>query len=297
MGSVPEPVTSATPPPSNDRLRRAAAGRIVRRGGPFVGGMLAMLVALVAYGIVVPAHSLTRDDVAGQIASALASVTPPPAWSEVVYQAIAPSFVIVQSTRPRDGTAPAASQAGGPQPSGSTDSLGSGVIVDAAGDILTALHVVAGATSIRVTFADGSQSDATLSSQQPDHDIAVLAPSQLPATVAPATLGNPRSIQVGEDAYLVGNPFGLAGSMSAGVVSGLDRSFRNPETGVNLTGLIQFDAAANPGNSGGPLLNRDGQVVGIVTALINPTGQDVFVGIGLAVPIDVAGRAAGLPPD
>ena len=299
---LPEPAPPLDPASAAglSRRGRAIARGAVRRAFPFVGGIAVTLIALLAYGIVVPARPLTRGDVADEIASALASVTPPPAWSELVYQAIAPSFVIVESSRSAAGTGgsgiagPAPS---GATPSGATETLGSGVVVDAGGDILTALHVVSGAATIRVTFADGSQSVATVASQQPDHDVAVLRASQLPPVVVPATLGNPRSVQVGDDAYLVGNPFGLAGSMSAGVVSGLGRSFRNPETGLVMSGLIQFDAAANPGNSGGPLLNRAGQVVGIVTALINPTGQDVFVGIGLAVPIDVAGRAAGLPPD
>jgi S1-C subfamily serine protease len=85
--------------------------------------------------------------------------------------------------------------------------------------------------------------------------------------------------------------------MSAGVISGFDRSFQPPNSKQRLQGLIQIDAAVNPGNSGGPLLNRDGQVIGIVTALVNPTKQDVFIGIGFAVPINVAGAAAGLPPD
>jgi S1-C subfamily serine protease len=102
-------------------------------------------------------------------------------------------------------------------------------------------------------------------------------------------------MRIGSEAYIVGNPFGLYGSLSAGVVSGLDRTFQLPNGGREIKGLIQVDAAINPGNSGGPLLDRNGQVVGIVTALVNPTGQDVFIGIGLAVPIDVAGGAAGLP--
>jgi S1-C subfamily serine protease len=95
----------------------------------------------------------------------------------------------------------------------------------------------------------------------------------------------------------VGNPFGLTSSFTSGVISGLNRSFQLPNNGAVLQGLIQFDAAVNPGNSGGPLVNRYGQVVGIVDALVNPTNQDVFIGIGLAVPIVTAGGGAGLPPD
>jgi S1-C subfamily serine protease len=113
----------------------------------------------------------------------------------------------------------------------------------------------------------------------------------------PAVLGNPRSVQVGSDAYVVGNPFGLTGSITAGVISGLDRTFQEPNGGPLLKQLIQVDAAVNPGNSGGPLINRAGEVIGIVTALVNPTKGDFFIGIGLAVPIDVAGGAGGLPQD
>jgi len=94
----------------------------------------------------------------------------------------------------------------------------------------------------------------------------------------------------------MGSPFGLYGSMSVGVISALDRSFQMPGSDQVLTGLFQIDAAVNPGNSGGALTDREGHVIGIVTALINPTDDDVFIGIGLAVPIDVAGGAAGLPP-
>ena len=123
----------------------------------------------------------------------------------------------------------------------------------------------------------------------------MLQPDNVPAVIAPAVLGNPAALRIGSEVFAVGNPFGLYGSISDGVVSGLERSFRDPETEIVHTGLIQIDAAVNPGNSGGPLLDRDGRVVGIVTALINPTEQHVFIGIGLAVPIDVAGGGAGLP--
>ena len=176
------------------------------------------------------------------------------------------------------------------------DGLGTGVVINAGGDILTSLHVVTNTTAITLTFADGTESIAEVIATQPDHDIAVLRASQPPALVVPATLGNPNAMRVGDEAFAVGHPFGLYGSMSTGVISGFNRSFRPPDSSQRLRGMIQIDAAVNPGNSGGPLLNRYGQVVGIVTGLVNPTDNNFFVGIGFAVPIDVAGGAAGLPP-
>jgi S1-C subfamily serine protease len=173
-----------------------------------------------------------------------------------------------------------------------SEDLGTGVIVDAQGDILTALHVVSSAIAIKVTFADGTTSAATIESSDPTHDIAVLTAARLPAVVVPAVLGG--SPQIGDQAFAVGNPLGLVASLSAGVISGLDRSFK-VAGGRMLNGLIQFDAAVNPGSSGGPLLNAKGQVIGIVTGLANAAGTDEFAGIGFAVPISTAGRAAGAP--
>jgi S1-C subfamily serine protease len=273
------------PPRSEVRTGPTRLGRLrarLRGAALFVAGALAVLAALVVYGLLVPPPPpLTRADVADTVAQALASATPAPPRSELAYADIRPSLVLIE----------AHGAAGAPD----TGSLGSGVVIDDQGDILTSLHVVAGAATITVTFADASTSPAQVAVSRPETDIAVLHPDRLPDGLQPATLGNPGAIRIGSEAYVVGNPFGLYGSMSAGVVSGLDRSFRLPATGKELTGLIQVDAAVNPGNSGGPLLNGDGQVIGIVAALINPTREDVFVGIGLAVPIDVAGGAAGLP--
>jgi S1-C subfamily serine protease len=128
--------------------------------------------------------------------------------------------------------------------------------------------------------------------------MAVLKADQLPAQLVPATLGNPNAMRVGDEVYAVGNPFGLYSSITGGIISGLNRSFQAPGSSQELTGLIQIDAAVNPGNSGGPLLNRAGQVIGIVEGIANPTGQDVFIGIGFAVPITTAaGGILGSPPD
>jgi len=258
---------------------------------------VAALVALELYGAATPGpRPLTQQDVASAVAQQLASMTPAPALSQTAYQAVEPSLVLVETQVATSTATPSVS----PAPVGAVTaggSLGSGVVVDSSGDILTALHVVAGASSIEVTFADGTRSAAQVQTTQPLNDIAVLRASQPPAQLQPAVLGNPRSVQVGSEAFVLGNPFGLSGSISAGVISGLNRSFQLPNNGPLLQGLIQVDAAVNPGSSGGPLVNRDGQVIGIVSALINPTSQDVFIGIGLAVPIDVAGGAAGLPLD
>jgi len=119
---------------------------------------------------------------------------------------------------------------------------------------------------------------------------------QLPGMLIPAILGNPGSMRVGDEAFAVGNPFGLYGSMSAGVISGFNRTFQPSDSEQRLEGLIQVDAAVNPGNSGGPLLNRSGQVIGIVTGIVNPSEQNFFVGIGFAVPINIAVSGMGSPP-
>jgi S1-C subfamily serine protease len=258
----------------------------LRRLVPFATGAAAMLLVVLLIVTLAPRPApVSPADVQKSIADALASMTPAPAFSEVAYQAVRPSLVLIETT--------------GQQPAGTAEEkggLGSGVVVSLAGDILTSLHVVDGAATIQVTFADGTKSSAQVVASNPDEDIAVVRAVQPPATIVPAVLGDPGSVHEGMEAFAVGNPFGLVGSISVGVVSGLDRSFKRPNTDKVLHGLIQVDTAVNPGNSGGPLVDRDGRVIGIVTALINPTDDDVFIGIGLAVPIDVAGGAAGLPP-
>jgi len=292
-----------------------------RKALPFVAGVIAAFAAILLYSALFPPPKpLNADDVNQSIAEAMASATPIPAYSSLVYQQILPSLVFVEVHTPGkpnvdgeddkdgeddtekssvptpEGAENAPDAKGTPEPNDGMNGLGSGVIINTNGEVLTSLHVVTNATDIRLTFADGTESVAQIIDIQPDHDIAVLHPFILPKVLVPAVLGNPRAMRIGDEAYAVGHPFGLYGSMSSGVISGFERTFRVQNSNQRLEGLIQIDAAVNPGNSGGPLLNRVGQVIGIVTGLANPTDQSFFVGIGFAVPIDVAGGGAGVPP-
>jgi S1-C subfamily serine protease len=174
--------------------------------------------------------------------------------------------------------------------------IGTGVVIVDTGVILTNLHVVYGAQRIRVTFADGTESDAEVVGERAEHDLAVLQAKELPDDLMPATIRSTNGLRPGDPVVAVGFPFGIGPSASYGVISGLKREYRSASGKRVLTNLIQFDAAANPGNSGGPLVTADGEVVGIVTGLLNPTEQRVFIGIAFAVPIENAAGAVGLNP-
>ena len=228
---------------------------------------------------------------------------PLPSATAAAYQAIIPSVVRVvgePAERPADGKAARA----GEGPAGPNDeddphrgrSVGTGVVIVQNGLILTNLHVVAGAERITVTFMDGSESEAVVINRQPENDLAVLQAKTLPDDLHPATMRSTAGLSPGDAVVAVGFPYGIGPSASAGVISGLKREFRSPQGQRLLTNLIQFDAAANPGNSGGPLVTLDGHVVGIVTAIMNPEGHSTFIGIGFAVPIENAAAAAGMPP-
>jgi len=175
-------------------------------------------------------------------------------------------------------------------------SIGSGVVIVDKGVILTNFHVVAGAKKLFVTFFDGMESEADLVGVFPENDLAVLKARRIPDDLPAATLGSSRRLKPGDEVIAVGFPFDIGPSVSAGVVSGLNREFRAPKGERSLKNLIQFDAAANSGNSGGPLITMDGEVVGIVTAILNPNGAGTFIGIGFAVTIEGAGAAIGIPP-
>ena len=174
--------------------------------------------------------------------------------------------------------------------------VGTGVVIKDDGTILTNFHVIAGAKKLQITFFDGTQTEASVVSVQVDKDLAVLKPQKIPDDLEAAVLGSSQQLLPGDAVVAVGFPYGIGPSVSSGVVSGLNRQFKSPDGQQTLQGLIQFDAAANPGNSGGPLVNMSGEVVGIVTAILNPTSARTFIGIGFATTIESAGSAVGLPP-
>ncbi|WP_433087959.1 S1C family serine protease [Dactylosporangium sp. CA-052675] len=238
-------------------------------------GVGVVVLAIVATGILAfraggegAAPAATRPS-----AAASPSASGPPTTAQI-YQAVAPSVVTIETTLPDGGA------------------TGTGVVANAAGMILTAFHVVKGGTAIKVRFADGTESAARVAGSNAELDIATLTPATLPDVLVPAVLGNSGRIAVGNDVVAIGNQLGLTSSTTTGVISGLDRAAANPD-GTKLTGLIQFDAAVNPGSSGGPLVNAKGEVIGIVVALANPTSAGTFVGVGFAVPIGAALGSTG----
>ena len=193
---------------------------------------------------------------------------------------------------------PAAEAAAGVAPAEEPPSgEGTGVVIVDDGTILTNLHVVLGAQRLSVVFHDGMESEAEFVGAHPDKDLAIIRAKKIPDDLPPATMGSTANLKPGDEVVVVGFPFGIGPSVSAGVVSGLGRTFTAPgEKRTPLSGLIQFDAAANPGNSGGPLVTMDGEVVGIVTAILNPTPARTFIGIGFATTMESAGAALGVPP-
>jgi S1-C subfamily serine protease len=269
---APEPVPAPRPRTRRARLRAWLRARSRRERAEL---LLTALLVVSAAALVVAA--LPKDVQLGTVDTA--RPTPTPTVPEL-YAKLAPTVVTVRAELP-DGTS----------------ALGSGVIVDEDADILTALHVVADARRLTVTFSDGLTVEARIFARQPENDIAGIRALGHPDGMAVATLGNPSTLSVGDEAIVIGNPFGLSRSLSTGVISGLHRSVQPPGAAKPMTELIQFDASVNPGNSGGPLFDRNGDVVGIVSGLANPNGQASFAGIGFAVTIQAAGAAVGLPPD
>jgi S1-C subfamily serine protease len=259
--------------------------RLARHGvavGFLAGLAVAALVLGAQWRLGVPAATLTQKDVDAAVLHTLETRSLPSPAARA-YAAVQPSVVLVRGQRDGDDA-------------DIERSVGTGVVIVDSGVILTNLHVVSGADKISLRFADGTESEASVISVQHENDLAVLQAKTLPDDLQAATMRSTGDLAPGDQVVAVGFPFGIGPSASAGVVSGLRRDYLSPQGKRVLTNLIQFDAAANPGNSGGPLVTMDGEVVGIVTAILNPGEQRTFIGIGFAVPIENAASGAGLSP-
>jgi serine protease DegQ len=306
--AAPQPADAATAaPPAAALAAPSPALPRRRRWRPAMLATLALLVAVAAlwqFGPKLP-KPLTQRDIDRAVLHTLTK-TPLPAPAAKAFAAVRGSVVkVVGYSRPEAKAGESKSDAKankgrnfvGPEYEEPDErGVGTGVVIVDNGTILTNLHVVYGARRIKVIFADGLESDADIVGLQPENDLAVLKARKIPDDLMAATMRSTGDLQPGDRVTAVGFPFGIGPSVSHGVVSGLKREFRSPEGQRILTNLIQFDAAANPGNSGGPLVTDDGEVVGIVTAIYNPTAERFFVGIGFAVPIENAAQAAGMPP-
>jgi S1-C subfamily serine protease len=310
--------------------RYATSGAAMKR--VTIYGCVSMAVVLVfaagvgaAWLMRTPQRALTQADIDSAVLHTLETKSLPSRTARAA-EAIRESVVAVRSFPPAEETAEAASspqakqdppatrpKSSPPKPSppkprdeaamdnppgGKPEGrhIGSGVVVTESGIVMTNYHVVAGARRLEVTFYDGRTSEAVVLQAMPDKDLAIIQAKAIPDDLPAATLGSSRDLAPGSEVVAVGFPFGIGPSVSAGVVSGLDREFISPDNKEHLDKLIQFDAAANPGNSGGPLVNMDGEVVGIVTAILNPNKSGTFLGIGFAITIESAGGSLGASP-
>jgi S1-C subfamily serine protease len=289
-----EAVSSVAAPAPRFRLPRP--GRKIRIAGVAVAAILAVAAAWLWLPQI---RGMSQAEVQAMVQKQIEAAAKPDASD--AFEIIRPSIVRVRAIA--SIADPPTSLGGGrgpedepPSPGDPQGSIGTGVVIVDNGTILTNLHVVRGAQRIKVMFYDGMESEARVIGERPEHDLAVLKAEKIPDDLLPATMRSTAGLRPGDAVVAAGFPFGIGPSASAGVVSGLGRNFRSQSGERVLTNLIQFDAAVNPGNSGGPLVTLEGEVVGIVTGLLNPNEQRVFIGIGFAVPIENAAASAGLAP-
>ena len=272
-------------PQAHEAAWRRFAGRHERLLLLAAGALLTALAVLAVQKAGPASKSLSQADIDKAVLHTLNTKLLPSAAAKAA-ENVAPSVVRVRGVAPGErGDADI------------DEGVGSGVVIVDTGVILTNLHVVSGSEKVVVEFADGHETDAAVISVQAENDLAVLQAKSLPKDgLEAATLRSTSDLRPGDEVVAVGFPFGIGPSVSAGVISGLGRESRSKEGKRTLTNLIQFDAAANPGNSGGPLVTMDGEVVGIVTAILNPGRERTFIGIGFAVPIENAAAGVGIHP-
>jgi S1-C subfamily serine protease len=250
------PASPPSPPPK--RFRRGllvAVAALTVAGGAGSGAIAAALVA----------HAAPPAAVTAGTATTVQSTSTSPASAESIYKQVSAGVVTITSNV------------------GNGQAIGSGIVLDTSGDILTNAHVIAGARQMQVTLSNGQTVTATLVGSNSAADLAVIRVSVPASSLHPVTLGNSDSVQIGDMVYAIGSPFGLSGSLTEGIVSNLNQG-GSASTGASMSGLIQTDAAINPGNSGGPLVNAQGQVIGINNSIESPV--DGNVGVGFAIPIN-----------
>lgn len=313
-GPAPETAAAASAPsPAKGRRWRPSQAQLLWLSILVLAGLLAWSLS-VSLGM--GPRRITQDDINAAVLKTLETQQLPSEYAKA-YENIRPSVVRVVSyirksrlkeeperlakLPPGMGAGkprlPASAAAGSGDPDEEVEhGVGTGVVIVDKGVILTNLHVVSGSDRIKITFHDGLETEAVITGVQAENDLAVLQARKIPDDMIAATMRSTADLGPGDKVLAVGFPFGIGPSASGGVVSGLKRVFRSPEGKQEMGNLIQFDAAANPGNSGGPLVTMDGEVVGIVTAILNPTPARTFIGIGFAVPIENAAQAAGMPP-
>lgn len=318
----PETPATVTPPgeaaaPAPEAAAQAPARKRRWLPSPSSPALLWLAILLLAAALVTSLslrpmqRKLTQEDIDRAVLRTMETQVMPSEYARA-YENIRPAVVrvvsYVKKSRLKEEEAKLAAKGQKPKPlgpapadlTGESDEIengvGTGVVIIDKGVILTNLHVVSGADRVKVIFHDGLEAPATITGVQAENDLAVLQAGKIPDDMIAATMRSTADLAPGDKVLAVGFPFGIGPSASGGVVSGLGRVFRSPEGKQEMKNLIQFDAAANPGNSGGPLVTMDGEVVGIVTAILNPTSARTFLGIGFAVPIENAASAAGLPP-
>jgi len=223
-----------------------------------------------------PASAASTSDTADR-SSGEASLSADCLSTADIYERLRPALVQIRTTT--GGQNPLAPESGG---------SGSGIVIGSDGSILTNNHVIAGADSLEVRFADGSTASATVVGRDPGNDLALIRADLEGQGLTVAPLGDSAAVRVGDPILALGNPFNLEGTLTQGIVSALDRTYSPGGNTRPIRAMIQIDAAVNPGNSGGPLINCHAEVIGVNTLLENPTGDNVNVGVAFAVPINAA---------
>jgi 2-alkenal reductase len=241
--------------------------RLVAVAALFVAGLLAgeRYYRIYQLSAVEPRQTIPRADLTGRELEA-----------SQLYVRTAPSVAYIFTRRAEEGVPGA--QIGG---------AGSGVVWDRAGHVVTNNHVVEGAEEVAVVIDKGDVIPARVVGTAPWVDLAVVRLSRPPDNLQPIAVGTSSDLVVGQQVYAIGNPFGLARTLTSGIISALDRTLPT-EMGREIAGVIQTDAAINPGNSGGPLVDSAGRLIGINTAILGPSGS--FAGVGFAVPVDTVNR-------